>query len=75
MSKCTYLECGYREVCDHDDFDCVLDRITHGQELKMIIRCKNCKYFMNIKGEDGHCRKLGQKTTRQWYCAEGKWRG
>lgn len=75
MSKCAYLECGYRDSCDLNDEDCVLENITHGQELIMIIRCKSCKNFVRVKGEEGYCRKIERKTNRQWYCGDGKWKG
>ena len=75
MSKCTYLECGYRDACDKDDDDCLLDRVTRGQELRTVIPCRNCKFHMRINDTEGHCRKIGQKTNRQFFCEYGKWKG
>lgn len=75
MGRCEYLECGYRDACDRNDDDCLLDRVTRGQELRMVIPCRNCKSFMSMGGSEGHCRKLERKVSRQWFCADGKWKG
>lgn len=75
MSRCTYEECTFRNAkCEETDEGCIQAQVVHGQELVMVIRCRNCKWFMKKGDEDGHCRKLAQKVNRNWYCCDGKWK-
>ena len=60
-------DCKSVDDCPNDK---LFEKLNEGKFYTAVIRCKHCKY-----NRDGYCIQNDIRVTRNWYCADGEWRG